>query len=365
MPEGASETGRFAESPAQENGKEDPLVSIVVNNYNYGRYLRDAVDSALGQTYAHTEVIAVDDGSTDDSREIIASYGERIIAVFKKNGGQASAFNTGFLASKGEIVIFVDADDFLFPSAAETVVSVWRPDLAKVQYRMQLVDSRGENLHKTIPHHKERLMSGDLRGELLQKGVYPGPPTSGNAFARTFLAAILPMPESEYRLCADGYLIILAPLYGAVLSLEEPLAAYRLHGANRWGLSSDSQRLAGYVRHDLQKLELLAARAAGLGYNVPGDLPLRDFATLSRRLLSLRLAPDRHPVKTDRPLRLAYQGIRALWFWSGRSWWKCMALSLWFLLAGVLPPPCVRTLSAWMASPEERPRLLKILASSG
>ena len=56
-----------------------PLVSVLINNYNYGRFLREAVESALGQTYPNIEVILVDDGSTDDSRNIIGSYEQRVI----------------------------------------------------------------------------------------------------------------------------------------------------------------------------------------------------------------------------------------------------------------------------------------------
>src|SRR4051812_487104 len=84
------------------------LVSVVVNNHDYGRFLAEAIDSALGQTYLHTEVIVVDDGSTDDSREIIAGYGSRVTAVLKENGGQASAFNAAFRELRGEVVLFLD-----------------------------------------------------------------------------------------------------------------------------------------------------------------------------------------------------------------------------------------------------------------
>ena len=65
-----------------------PLASILINNYNYGRFLGKAIDSALSQTYENLEVIVVDDGSTDGSLEIIASYGDRISSVLKKNGGR-------------------------------------------------------------------------------------------------------------------------------------------------------------------------------------------------------------------------------------------------------------------------------------
>src|SRR6188768_2225570 len=115
-----------------------PLVSIVIDNYNYARFLRAAVDSALAQAYPRVEVVVVDDGSTDDSREVIARYGDRISAVFKPNGGQASAFNAGFAASHGDLVLFLDSDDVLLPSAVAAAADVFaghagaRP-LAKVQ----------------------------------------------------------------------------------------------------------------------------------------------------------------------------------------------------------------------------------------
>src|SRR5690242_15345928 len=78
------------------------LVSIIIDNYNYGQYLQAAIESALGQTYHNIEVVVVDDGSTDDSREVIGRYDGRITAVLKENGGQASALNAGFVRSHGQ-----------------------------------------------------------------------------------------------------------------------------------------------------------------------------------------------------------------------------------------------------------------------
>ena len=94
-----------------------PRVSIVVNNFNYERYVGEAIDSALAQDHDDVEVVVVDDGSTDGSPEVIASYAERIVPVLKSNGGQGSAFNAGFAAATGAAVIFLDADDRLAPQA--------------------------------------------------------------------------------------------------------------------------------------------------------------------------------------------------------------------------------------------------------
>ena len=99
-----------------------PLVTVLITNYNYGRFLREAIDSALNQTYRNVEVVVVDDGSTDESREIIDGYGGRIVSVLKENGGQGSAFNAGIAASRGEIICLLDADDSFDLCKVERVV---------------------------------------------------------------------------------------------------------------------------------------------------------------------------------------------------------------------------------------------------
>ncbi|MGH2414794.1 MAG: glycosyltransferase family 2 protein, partial [Microcystaceae cyanobacterium] len=101
---------------------DQPLVSVLITNYNCGHYLQEAIDSALNQTYSPIETIVVDDGSTDDSRELLASYKDRIIPVFKENGGQASAINAGFPISQGEIICSLDGDDVWLPTKVEEVV---------------------------------------------------------------------------------------------------------------------------------------------------------------------------------------------------------------------------------------------------
>src|SRR5438094_3455630 len=95
------------------------LASVIINNYNYGRFLPEAIDSALNQTYRNTEVIVVDDGSTDNSRQIIARYNDSIEAILKPNGGQISALNAVVHASRGSVIISLDAADTLFPEGVE------------------------------------------------------------------------------------------------------------------------------------------------------------------------------------------------------------------------------------------------------
>src|SRR5881628_3728499 len=116
------------------------VVSIVVVNYNYGRFVAEAIDSALAQTHDCVQVIVVDDGSTDDSRAVIERYRDRILPVLKENGGQASAFNAGFRHALGSAVIFLDADDMLDRETAARVAAAvaHHPDLAKVHYRLEV-----------------------------------------------------------------------------------------------------------------------------------------------------------------------------------------------------------------------------------
>ncbi len=114
------------------------LVSIIINNFNYGAYVGQAIDSALGQTYKPVEVVVVDDGSTDNSRDVIASYGEKITAIFQANAGQNAACNVGWRAAKGDIAIFLDADDVLLPGCVEKCVSAFAASQTiKAQYYLQ------------------------------------------------------------------------------------------------------------------------------------------------------------------------------------------------------------------------------------
>jgi hypothetical protein len=104
----------------------EPLVSILVSNYNYARYIGESIQSALDQTYSNIELIICDDGSTDDSVRVIEEYraqGPAGALIRKANGGQASGFNAAFAASRGEIIALLDSDDLFLPHKIERIVA--------------------------------------------------------------------------------------------------------------------------------------------------------------------------------------------------------------------------------------------------
>ncbi len=333
-------------------------VSIIINNYNYEAFLGEAIDSALAQTYENVEVIVVDDGSTDGSWSVIEGYGDRITAVAQTNGKQGKAFNTGFAHSKGDIIIFLDADDYLYPEAASQVVACWQPGISKVHYRLQVVDGEGNPSGFTYPQGNKSLATGEVWRQLLQVCTYAGVPTSGNALSRQALEALTPIPDS-FNTMADDYLSVLVPFYGEVRAIERPLGAYRVHGNNQWAISTmTSDRLHRFIKHDLARCELLRQKAPALGHIVSDNLELRFFGRIWSRLASLKLDPQAHPVPSDRSIALAYHGVKAVSQSREIKAKRKFILSLWFLWVGLLPRPMAKPAINWLLTPASRPQLM-------
>ncbi len=113
------------------NTSSSPLVSIIIPTYNRAWVIREAVDSVLGQTYRNFELIVVDDGSTDNTLDILESYGNDITVIQQENQGVSSARNTGVAAAKGEYIAFLDSDDVWQPKKLEvqTAYFVSHPDV--------------------------------------------------------------------------------------------------------------------------------------------------------------------------------------------------------------------------------------------
>lgn len=235
-----------------------PLVSIIINNYNYGRFLGKAIDSALNQTYPYIEVVVVDDGSTDNSQEIIASYEEQIISVLKENGGQASAFNAGFTTSSGEIICLLDSDDLFLSEKVAEVVNVFmeHQDIGWCFHHLRFVDDNTGAVIQLSSENGSRTC--DFRTDL-KKGKLPFslPATSGLCFARSLLRLILPMPVASGITLSDQYLKIGALALSQGYFLDKKLGVVRVHNSNRY--TADIVRLQandGYtVSNNNQRLK--------------------------------------------------------------------------------------------------------------
>ncbi len=214
--------------------------SILINNFNYGKFVGLAIESALAQTTAG-QVVVVDDGSTDDSRAVIERYGSRVQAIFTPNRGQGAAMNAGFAAASGDIVLFLDADDMLAPNVVETLLKVWQPGTVLAQYPLHIIDSSGLRVG-IYPDPPSNLSHGDVRELLLQTGSFGVNVTSGLAFLREALGDIMPLPAEKVRNAADGYLVRAVAFAGAVQRVDEVLGSYRRHESNDSNVCRDSGR---------------------------------------------------------------------------------------------------------------------------
>ncbi len=283
-------------------------ISVVISCFNYSRYVSRAIASALAQDGARSEVIVVDDGSTDGSRDAIASFGERVAAIFKRNGGQASALNAGFRASAGDAVIFLDADDVLLPGATGAVArALSGGKVAKAHWPMPIIDAHGR---RTGEIQDPELTEGDLRTHVVERGplcdeAMPSAAMSGNAFPRWFLNRIMPIPERAYSIGADEYLFGLAPAFGPIVRLA-PLSLYRIHQRNAHAQRPFESMLAFQQRH-YEIVARMVARTCELEGRAFDERPWRRSAWWLRTGRVVR-AIERH-VPAGEQVVLIDQGL--------------------------------------------------------
>ena len=341
-------------------------VDIVVSNHNYADYVAHAVESACAQTHPNVRVVVVDDGSTDDSLERLTAYDDRIELVRKGRGGQASALNAGASRCRGDVIMFLDADDLLEPDCAARAAAIFasRGDVVKVQFPMAVIDADGRRTGAVKPSPHLPPPTGLVRdAELAFPFDLAWLPTSANAFRTSALRRILPIPEDDYRLCADWYLNHMTALLGPVASLQDTGARYRVHGRNGYEPQAPTLDLAR-VRANIGYAAVTARALRGLASELGLRPPARilSIADLSARLVSLRLEPDRHPVVDDSVRRLVADAVRAVRRREDVTPVMRLLYVGWFLLAAVAPRPVVRRLAVLLAYPERRPALNRVLA---
>jgi Glycosyl transferase family 2 len=311
---------------------------MIVTNFNYERFIDQAIMSALNQHYGNVHVVVVDDGSVDGSRDRIAQYGARVHTVLQPNLGQKAAFNAGFAACNGDIVMFLDADDTLEPDVVGAVADAFRrhPTAARVTFRLAVIDDEGRRTGAVIPPDRPPRPSGDVRASVL---AFPDdlawPPTSGNAFAAWVLRRIFPLPLDDERAMADQDLHTLTPLFGPVVALDHIGGEYRIHGTNAHARERfDVERSRVLLQQTARTHAALLATATGLGY--PAVQPC-SVTFAAHRLLSLRMARSEHPFAGDSRRRALAAGVSAAIGRFDVGMQRRIGYVVWFLLVAIAP----------------------------
>jgi glycosyltransferase involved in cell wall biosynthesis len=209
-------------------------VSVLIDTYNHERFIEQAIVSVLEQDFpgSEREIIVVDDGSTDRTPEIVKKFEPHVRLLRKENGGQASAFNAGIPECKGEIVAFLDGDDWWAPRKLTRVTNVFEmePAVGLVGHGIMETFADG-TVRIAAPEKDERLRLTSLaaaRVFRLRKS-YLG--TSRMALRAELARQILPVPEALV-IEADEYLFTLAAAMSEIIILEEALTHYCIHGGN-------------------------------------------------------------------------------------------------------------------------------------
>jgi glycosyltransferase involved in cell wall biosynthesis len=134
---------------------QSPQVSVIIPNYNYAEFLGQAIDSVLAQTYRNFEIIVVNNGSTDNSLQVLSKYKESIVLVDQSNQGQSGARNSGIIASSGELIAFLDADDFWEPTKLEKQLKLVSHECQLIYCGIQHYENEtGKKSLRQFPHYK-------------------------------------------------------------------------------------------------------------------------------------------------------------------------------------------------------------------
>jgi len=220
-------------------------VSVLIDTYNHERYIDAAIRSVLVQeevNSARIEIVVIDDGSTDRTGEIVQKYGNILRYYRKQNGGQASAFNCGIPLCSGDVICFLDGDDWWHPKKLKMVLEAFRENdaICGVGHSIVEVD---EVAGKSIVIGPSALTSINFTSPTAialfhEFGCCLG--TSRLAMRRSAALALLEIPE-KLVFEADEYMFTLLPTLGQVIILPEALAYYRIHGEN---LYQDSRSIS-------------------------------------------------------------------------------------------------------------------------
>jgi len=269
-----------------------PFVSVLIDTYNHERFIEQAISSVLEQDFpaSDREILVVDDGSTDRTPEIVRKSEPYVRLLRKQNGGQASAFNAGIPECRGEIIAFLDGDDWWAPAKLTSVRQTFAEDPSLGIVGHGIINVQRDGREQTESLRENFLFQADsLEGARLfrRRGAFLG--TSRMAIRTGLLQRIGPVPEG-IEIQADEYLFTLAAALAGARILPEPLAYYRLHEANSFQLPThDPQKL----RRKQKSLAILAKslleRLERFGVELPVRRAVVEYTQASADQLRLAL----------------------------------------------------------------------------
>lgn len=241
--------------------KENPLVSVIIPNYNHARFLGDAIRSVLDQEYPNYEVVVVDDGSTDNSGKVAAGFGDRIRYIYQTNAGLSAARNTGLRAARGSLIGVLDADDMYEPMFLSTLVDALLadPDADGVYCGYQFVDQE----NNPLPQIENRSIPSDRLYDALLDGNFLVPES---IFLRRHVYDEVGFFDETLRACEDWDVWLRVTKKFRIVHTPEILTRHRI--------------LAGSMSTD--PLRMLTARLAVLRKHA-GDEPLTEGSTTVHR----------------------------------------------------------------------------------
>lgn len=230
------------------------MVSVILVNHNYSEYVGQAIESVLNQTYRDFELIVIDGASTDHSRKVIMSYVDKypdiITAVFKPTSGQAAGFNMGYRISRGDIIAFLDADDYFAENKLERIVEFHDAYNFVGTGRSLLRNGKIRSTHNFIDDYEQRPYLLKKFGYIYTYNLI----TSCISMNRNLADQIFPMPEKNYVTFADCYVKVFAQYLDNIKFMDEPLSIYRVHGKQDTMKKQDSNELTDFCRELYQRV---------------------------------------------------------------------------------------------------------------
>ncbi|MGC1304242.1 MAG: glycosyltransferase family A protein [Caulobacteraceae bacterium] len=331
-------------SPAQQV----PTLSVIVNNYNHERFLPDAIDSVLALDMELAEIVVVDDGSTDGSRDVIARYGDRVKPVLQANTGQLQACLNALAHTTGDYIYFLDADDRVDPAFAHHVPQALAARPAKVQFRLSSLDPDGAPLPSTFPDFPKGYNTARALRDMEVWGLYLSPPTSGNVLRRDVMERVA-QTRVEYEKAIDGIALYLAPTMGELVTLDHSLGHYRLHGAN---IHQQHVLSAPRLRKEVDRTTARWRHFSELTGRPDPFVTSGPPGMVREWLMMIAVAEGRRVRFAD-----GFAFLRQLWASSLRPKAKLL-MTAWALALLALPPRMGRTACEWRLSPLNRPKWL-------